>query len=123
MNYYVTIINVLYWQQYYFLVYRVASLNMNDPTQQCPFAWKLSRNFLYYTGHQYCRMCERAIGYQIGSPDAIGLSARCRTIDSYYIYGVSITHGSPRNHIWTYAAGTTEGGGISGSNCPCFDPP
>ena len=26
-------------------------------------------------------------------------------LDSAYVYGVSITHGTPRNHIWTYAAG------------------
>ena len=119
------------------LWYKVASLNMSDPSQQCPSAWReyntsgvracgrpvTSRGscpgVFYATNRQYSQVCGRAIGYQIGSPDAFSFSARGHTIDSYYVYGVSITHGSPRNHIWTYAAGTTEGDGVFGSNCPC----
>ena len=120
--------------------HRVASLNMSDP---CPSAWREYNTSgvracgrpvtssgscpatFFATGRQYSRVCGRAIGYQIGSPDAFGFNAQGHTIDSYYVYGVSITHGTPRNHIWTYAAGTTEGGGTytSGSNCPCVDPP
>ena len=115
---------------------------MSDPSQQCPSAWREYNTrgvracgrpdgrascpaVIYATSRQYSRVCGRAIGYQIGSPDAFGHSARGQTIDSYYVYGVSITHGSPRNHIWTYAAGTTESSGSiqSGSNCPCADPP
>ena len=122
--------------------YQMAHLNMSDPSQQCPSAWREYNTngvracgrpttssgscpaTFYTTSRQYSRVCGRAIGYQYGSPDAFGLGAP-RTIDSYYVYGLSITHGSPRNHIWTYAAGTTEGGYIApyGSNCPCVDPP
>ena len=121
--------------------HRVAYLNMSDPTQQCPSAWRE-----YNTGHggvrvcgrpvtngpscaqvqypsnnsQYSRVCGRAIGYQFGSTDAFGNAALERTIDSYYVDGVSFTHGSPRTHIWTLAAGLTEGS-ISHArfNCPC----
>ena len=121
----------------------MASLNMSNPSQQCPSAWREINNngvracgrpvsggivvpaaTFYAAGRQYSGVCGRAIGYQIGSPDAFGLNARGRTIDSYYVYGVSITHGSPRSHIWTYAAGTTEGSRSIGaeSNCPCADP-
>ena len=67
-------------------------------------------------------MCGRVIGYQYGSTDAF-LFQSVATIDSYYVYGVSVTHGLPRNHIWTFAAGETEGGyHIQGWNCPCSNP-
>ena len=45
-----------------------------------------------------------------------------RTIDQDYVDGVSITHGSPRTHIWTYAAGASDNL-VSGSevfSCPCL---
>jgi hypothetical protein len=63
-----------------------------------------------------------AIGYQYGSTDAFSYNA-VETIDSYYVYGLSVTHGFPRNHIWTFAAGLTEGGSSGqGVNCPCSNP-
>ena len=122
--------------------YRVAKLNMTDPSQQCPSAWReydtsgvracgirtpgtgiqtcLATS--YPTSRQYSRVCGRAIGYQIGSPDAFGHQAVAQ-LDSYYVYGVSITRGTPRNHIWTYAAGLSEGGHVvQSSNCPCSNP-
>ena len=48
-------------------------------------------------------------GYQEGSPDAFGafLVGRTTTIDRY-VDGVSITQGSPRKHLWTYANGASE---------------
>ena len=68
-------------------------------------------------------MCGRAIGYQYGSPDAFGNVVSYYSLNSYYVYGVSITHGTPRNHIWTYAAGVSEGGYyVKQDNCPCSDP-
>ena len=106
--------------------YQVASLNMSDPSQQCPSAWREYNSggvracgrpatssgscpaTSYTTSRQYSRVCGKAIGYQIGSPDAFGY-ATVQLIDSYYVHGVSITHGTPRNHIWTYAAGVSEG--------------
>ena len=125
--------------------HRVASLNMSDPAQQCPSAWSEYYNStsevracrrpasssgscpgtIYVLNNQteYSRVCGRAIGFQIGSPDAFGNPATSQPIDSYYVYGVSITHGTPRNHIWTYAAGVSEGGYyIKQHNCPCSDP-
>ena len=63
----------------------------------------------------YQRVCGRARGYQKGSPDGFLLSG---DINTPYIDGLSITHGTPRQHIWTYAIGHTDG--HSGSfNCPC----
>ena len=116
--------------------HQVASLNMSDPSQQCPSAWReLNTGGVracgrdtstgscpgtsYPTNRQYSRVCGRVIGYQIGSPDAFGYMT-IEQIDSYYVYGVSITHGTPRNHIWTYAAGLSEGRyRRQQDNCPC----
>ena len=55
-------------------------------------------------------MCGRALGYQYGHPDAFNGGS----IDSHYVEGLSVTHGTPRNHIWTFAAGLSKG-----SSCPC----
>lgn len=101
---------------------RVAYVNMTDPTQQCPPAWRLydangvracrrpvvppasCPATFYPTSRQYSRVCGRVIGYQEGSTDGISST----NIDGPYVDGVSITHGSPRSHIWTNIAGPTE---------------
>ena len=123
--------------------HKVAYLNMSDPSQQCPSAWREYNSngvracgrpesesgscpaTIYSTGRQYNRVCGRVIGYQVGSTDAFALNALGQTIDSYYVYGVSITHGNPRNHIWTLAGGVTDAtlSTFLGLNCPCSDPP
>ena len=109
---------------------RVAYLNMSDPMQCCPPAWRdrsasgvgvcgrpdgsinECHSTFYSTSSQiYTRVCGRVIGYQFGYPDGFYSS----TIDQYYVDGVSITHGSPRSHIWTFAAGGSE----SYNDCPC----
>ena len=120
----------------------VAHLNMSNSSQQCPSAWREYSSSgvrgcrrsgsssgschatFYPTSHQYSRVCGRVIGYQIGSTDAFGNSAHSQTIiDSSYVYGVSVAHGAPRNHIWTLAAGLTEGWYSSQRyNCPCSKP-
>ena len=45
-------------------------------------------------------------------------------LDDVYIDGVSVTHGNPRSHIWTFAAGVTEGTYVYGArpDCPCSRP-
>ena len=108
---------------------RVAYLNMKDPSQTCPSAWRenttngvrvcgrppssddMCHGTFYSTGRTYTKVCGRVIGYQIGHPDAF----HSGSINSPYVEGVSITRGSPRAHIWTYAADTSE---IS-TVCPC----
>ena len=120
--------------------YHVAHLNMSNSSQQCPSAWREYNNITnrvrgcrrpevssgscpatsYPTGRQYTRVCGRVIGYQYGTTNAFGVSAIGQTIDSYYVYGVSVTHGTPRNHIWTFAAGLSEGAHTTqGWDCPC----
>ena len=53
-------------------------------------------------------MCGRVIGYQVASPDGFGTEIMRPSIDQIYVDGISITHGSPRKHIWTYAGGFTD---------------
>ena len=63
-------------------------------------------------------MCGRIIGYQIGSTDAFA-SGPGRSIDTSYVDGISVTHGSPCQHIWTFAAGIDEGTTFPAATCPC----
>ena len=93
---------------------RVAYLNMSDPTQQCPSVWKeittpfrvcgrrstraSCEGLTYSTGsEQYDQVCGRIIGYELNSPDAFGLGVPIppQSIDSYYMDGLSVTHGTP----------------------------
>ena len=115
---------------------RVAYLNMSDPSQQCPSVWReytspqrvcgrrstltgSCEGVTYTTGStQYDQVCGRIIGYQIGSPEAF-LSGY--SINTYYVDGISVTRGSPRQHIWTFATGWNE---VIDRNpetrCPCI---
>ena len=70
----------------------------------------------FFVGCQYNKICGRILGYKLGSVDAFSdptedsrftptAHAIDGMIDGARVDGVSITHGSPRNHIWTFAAG------------------
>ena len=50
----------------------------------------------------YTQVCGRMRGYQKGSTDAFW-DRLSSSIDGPYVDGVSITRGSPRQHIWTYS--------------------
>ena len=65
---------------------------------------------------RYSNVCGRVIGYQYGSTDAFISST---SVDSRYVDGVSLTHGDPRQHIWTFAAARDEVGSVPRTNCPC----
>ena len=118
------------------LWYRVASLNMSVPSQQCPSAWRLVTTngvracgrpvssasscpgTFYSATSEYQRVCGRVIGYQDSSPD--GFLNTDRSVNDIYMDGVSITYGQPRTHIWSYVGGLTENSTRSNSrNCPC----
>ena len=114
---------------------RVAYLNMSDPTQQCPSVWQeittphrvcgrrstihgRCEGLTYSTGsEQYNQVCGRIIGYQIGTPDAFNGAGR--SINTPYLDGVSVTIGSPRQHVWSFAAGHDEESTRIRSICPC----
>ena len=66
-------------------------------------------------GFSYQKVCGMARGYQKGQPDAF-----------FHGDGLFITHGEPRQHIWTYVAGYSDGENAAGhfvSNCPCAAKP
>lgn len=63
-------------------------------------------------GQSYTKVRGRVTGYVFRTVDGF---ASGDTIDDAYVDGVSITHGSPRKHIWTYAAAY---GTIRGATCP-----
>ena len=107
---------------------RVASVNMTDPSSTCPSGLRTisednrrlcamdidgvgcSSAVLPVEGVQYSQVCGKIIGYQQKSPDAFHrfISGQT-TIDSNYVDGISLTHGSsPREHIWTFAAALQE---------------
>ena len=114
---------------------RVAYLNMSDPSQQCPSVWQEVTSphrvcgrrsnaagscegvTCSTSGVQYIQVCGRITGYQIGAPNAFRGSRR--SIDTNYVDGVSVTHGSPRQHIWTFAGGYDETTQNAWSACPC----
>ena len=60
------------------------------------------------TNIQYSTVCGRITAYQVGSPDDFRVSNN--DINSAYVDGVSLTHGTSRQHIWTFAAAGREDG-------------
>ena len=121
---------------------RLAYINMSDSSQQCPLAWREYTTPVRSCGRpvtssasclstifatnglirSYNRVCGRATGYQYGSTDAFSIndifSNRPMSVDDNYVDGVSVTHGNPRNHIWTFAAGNSVGSNDRFA-CPC----
>ena len=114
---------------------RIGFLNMSDPTHQCPTGFSVySSNGIKACGRSgsnsgctatryfsppskgYSQVCGRIIGYQYASTDAFVHTSR--SIDQPYLDGVSITRGSPRKHIWSFASGFYENV-ANPNNCPC----
>ena len=69
-------------------------------------------------GITYQRVCGKARGYQKGLPND-GLAFNSLTIDDHYVNGLSITYGSPRQHIWFYANGDHDTSETYYLGCPC----
>ena len=119
----------------------MAYLNMLDPTEECPSGFRLySQNGVRACGRpetsggsclsvcfssyniSYSKVCGRV--YMATRKAHLMLSGKILIIiNSYYVDGISITHGNPREHIWTYAAGLQENFISVQSNgppeCPC----
>ena len=106
---------------------RVAFIDMTDTSYNCPTGLNLTSYFntsacgrshtnngecssrtFSVGGLPYSRVCGRIKGYQFGATNAFWINVM--DIDSYYVDGVSLTHGGPgsRQHIWTFAAGLSE---------------
>ena len=68
----------------------------------------------------YSKVCGMAVGYQKGNTDGFAAAFHpTRSINGPYVDGVSITYGTPRKHIWTYAIGLSDSHNSPGYNCPC----
>ena len=115
----------------------VAYLNMSDPSQHCPSVWREyttpfrvcgrrsssggCEGVAYSTSSvQYDQVCGRVIGYQFGQPEAFRYGSS-RSIDARYVDGISVTRGSPRQHIWTFANGIDEANWLPEGTCPCVN--
>ena len=121
---------------------RIAHLNMTKPGSNCPPGWNMtgyskstcgrasgelytcdSVTFRAAREGEYNRVCGRIKAYQYGSTDAFEIynNGLITTIEGAYVAGVSVTHGcrGARQHIWTFAAGLSEGNPNWGASCPC----
>ncbi len=118
---------------------RVAHINMTDPRQSCPqgltYVNQSSKRMCIHQsvlgcssvtfpphGISYTRVCGRARGYQHGATESFtGHYSHNQSLEGYYVQGLSVTHGSPRHHIWTFAAGVSKGRHAYGYTyqCPC----
>ena len=119
---------------------RLAYLDMSDATQNCPSGFRLYQSGgvracgrpvtssgscvsvqFPSNGISYSQICGRVTGYQYGTTDAIYQPTYTfrNDINSYYVDGVSITRGSPRQHVWTLMAGESEAITSSTRSCPC----
>ena len=115
---------------------RLAYLDMSNATQSCPSGFRLYQSGgvracgrpgtnsgscasvqFPSNGINYTQICGRVIGYQYGDTDAVSESVN--NINSYYVDGVSITRGSPRQHVWTLYAGVSSDYNDHGNACPC----
>ncbi len=76
---------------------------------------------------QYSQVCGRITGYQYGHAYAFywyqypTYYPEAQSIDSWYMEGVSVTHGPPgsREHVWTFVTGRNEYDQVSIEVCPC----
>ena len=106
---------------------RVVYLDMTDPNTDCPSGWKetgyskrtcgrangesnsCDSVTFPVSGGEYSQVCGRIKAYQWGLTGGFnGYSFGRNTIDDAYFSGVGVMHGSPRQHIWTFAAGAAE---------------
>ena len=88
---------------------------VKQPSQQC------SSVSISTYAIPYSHVCASVRGYSDRTPDAFRhIPLQHRSIDDAYVDGVSITHGTPRKHLWTYAAGAdNRQESTSQFNCPC----
>ena len=113
---------------------RAAYIDMTDVSNTCPQGLtNISVNSIHmctdmrtstgctsvtYPTHMlsYTKVCGRARGYVFASPD--GFTGQT-SLDSLYVDGLVVTHGSPRDHIWTFAVGVSKDFNHRCCNCPC----
>ena len=119
------------------LWYPVISLDMSNSEQQCPSPWLeessparscrssspgsvacvSSSVYFPVSWAPYRRVCGMITGYSLSTTNAFTsptITIRDDDINGAYLDGVSVTHGMPRHHIWSFGAS-----GYVDSHCPC----
>ena len=110
---------------------------MTDLNANCPCGWQLTGHskrtcgkansgqscdsvFFPVSGGGYTRVCGTIKAYQYDDTEGFETyhNGDVTTIDGPYVDGIILTHGTPRQHIWTFAAGRAEDQDIDDS-CPC----
>ena len=105
---------------------------MTDPSEQCPSGFRLYNengvracgrpatasggclsSVQFPIGMNYSEVCGRVTGYQYYAPEAFSTS------NPGHVEGVSLTRGSPRKHIWSFAAGSIKTSSLVYVHCPC----
>ncbi len=121
---------------------RVGYLDMTDSKQNCPPNFRqISRSEKRICGRTtitggcssitfntsnipYTTICGRVKAYHYGSPSGFYTprsSGGGFNINSPYLEGVSITRGSPRKHVWSFANALAESIQRSQHICPCIN--
>ena len=121
---------------------RAVYLDMTDNNTDCPSGWnetgyskrtcgratdgRYTCDSVTFpvTGGEYSQVCGRIKAYQWGQTSAFyGYSRGYNTTDNAYFSGVAVMHGSPRQHIWTFTAGSAENYtyayALYEHECPC----
>ena len=114
---------------------RAVYLDMTDPNTNCPPGWNetdypkrtcgratdgrpaCDSAYFPVSGGEYSQVCGKIKAYQYGFGGNYDGSS---TINEPHFTGVTVMHGSPRQHIWTFAAGAAEGDPRRhNGHCPC----
>ena len=116
---------------------RIANVDMRNNDSQCPpglvynvtegrrlcrkpsLAPGCSLTTFATQGTMYNKVCGKVVGYKYYNTNGFGPSRVTPGINETYVDGISITHGSPRQHIWTLAAAMDEAY-TEYSDCPCI---
>uniref|UniRef100_A0A1X7VDH7 Fibrinogen C-terminal domain-containing protein n=1 Tax=Amphimedon queenslandica TaxID=400682 RepID=A0A1X7VDH7_AMPQE len=119
---------------------RIAYIDMSDATQNCPTGFRLYQSGgvracgrpssstasctsvqFPSNGFSYSQICGRVTGYQYATTDGLASAwPNHNNLNSYYVDGISITRGSPRQHVWSFVSGFS--GNVllaSDYTCPC----
>ena len=116
---------------------RGAYVNMSELSSQCPIGLQLvtspkrlckrlttpgCHSTIFPVQTQYSKVCGKAIAYQYGGPNGFGPARYTPGINQIYLDGISLTYGSPRKHIWSFAAVLDNTDTSNSYSCPCMDP-
>ena len=94
----------------------LTATNPNNNETACGNDVKSCKSLVFQSRWPYTNVCGRVRGYQLAHMN--GFSHFADTIEGIN-EGISFTYGTPRVHLWTYAAGIVEQRSNQDSLCPC----